>query len=98
MNNKRIYDQISFLEMRIQTVNIYIGHGPADFRAEVHAALTNIARGSCVLSVTPNEETRKHVGSLVILADRPMMLGDLHLGRFQFERLLTQFRGPHPGL
>ena len=95
MTIEQTFEQTSVLDMRIETANVFIGHSPSDYRAEFHAALTNIARGSCMLTISPNEETNGPIGTIQVLVERPLIIGQLRVGWFYFERLIKQFRGSH---
>jgi hypothetical protein len=64
---------------------------------ELSCGLSNIARGSCMLRVSPVDLARHGcIGRIDVQVDRPIMRGEIHLSRDSFQTVLENLRREPP--
>ena len=86
-------EKISNLHMFVQSAELHIVGIPPRVTLEVSCQLSNIARGSCVLSLRPVDiAPRQALGQIHVPINRPVMHGELSITRDLLDLLRHELR------
>lgn len=93
MSDDTSLEHINTLHMFINSVELrLIGAQPRP-ELEVSCELSNIARGTCVLTLVPVDIVNPHyIGQIEVPISRPVMRGQLSIGSLAFDDLCNQLR------
>ena len=86
-------EKISNLQMFVHSAELHIVGVQPRLTLEVSCQLSNIARGSCILSLHPVDTMPRHtLGQIQVPIHRPVMHGDLSITRALLDLLRHELR------
>ena len=96
---KSEFNKITEIQMSLQLAEHQLQHNPFQEKLHLSLSLLSIARGSCKMTIHPNQQTApSFVGALHIPADRAVMQATVALPQNSFDDLAKKLPqlGPRP--